>query len=92
MPDFDLLSNSFDGRLKFVKLNTEESPEITSTYGVQTLPTLKFFCGGKTVAEIIGYMPRTALKAQLETMLANHPDCLARSNIVISFLSPMMRC
>jgi len=81
MPDFDSLPDDFVGRLKFVKVNIEEAPEIASRYGVQSLPTLKFICGGSVVGEIVGYMPRNPLKTQLETMLANHPDCLARSNI-----------
>jgi len=80
MPDFDSLSSEFVGRLAFVKVNVEESPEIASRYGVQGLPTLKFFCGGRPLAEIVGYLPRASLKTQFEMMLSNHKDCLAQSS------------
>jgi len=80
MPDFDSLSNEFVGRLAFVKVNVEHDPSIASQYGVQGLPTLKFFCGGRPLAEIVGYLPKASLKTQFETMLSNHKDCLAQSS------------
>jgi len=80
MPDFDSLSNEFDGRLSFVKVNVEQDPGIASQYGVQELPTLKFFCGGRPLTEIVGYLPKPSLKTQLEMMLSNHTNCLAQSS------------
>lgn len=82
LPDFDSLSNEFTGRLAFVKVNVEQAPDIASRYGVQSLPTLKFICGGRPLAEIVGYLPKASLKTQLETMLSNHEDCLAQSSIL----------
>jgi len=81
-PDFESLSNDFAGRLKFVEVNIEQAADIQSQYGIQGLPTLKFFCGGRPLAEIIGYQPKNSLKAQLETMLSNHKNCLAQSSVV----------
>jgi thioredoxin 1 len=80
MPDFDSLSDQYASKLAFVKVNAETSPEIASKYGVQGLPTLKFFCGGRPLAEIVGYMPRNALQKQLDTMLSMHKDCLQQSS------------
>ena len=80
MPDFDSLLDQYAGRLAFVKVNADTSPEIASKYGVQGLPTLKFFCGGRPLAEIVGYMPRNALQKQLDTMLSMHKDCLQQSS------------
>jgi len=80
LPDFDSLANEFSGRLTFATLNVEQAPDIVSRYGVQGLPTLKFFCGGRPLAEIVGYLPKSSLKTQLETMLSNHRDCLTQSS------------
>lgn len=82
MPEFDSLSDEYTGRLQFVKVNTEVAPDIASTYGVQGLPTLKFFCAGRPIAEILGYMPKTSLKMQLDQMLATHKDCLEQSSVL----------
>jgi thioredoxin 1 len=84
MPDFESLATEYVGRLAFVKVNVEQAPELAPRYGVKGLPTLKFFCGGRPLAEIVGYLPKTSLKAQLETMLSNHKDCLAQSSIMKS--------
>jgi len=80
LPDFDSLSNQYAGRLTFAKVNAETSPDISSKYGVQGLPTLKFFCGGRPLAEIVGYVPRSELQKQLDTMLSTYQDCLEQSS------------
>jgi thioredoxin 1 len=80
IPDFDSLSEQYTGKLAFAKVNADTSPEICSKYGVQGLPTLKFFCGGKPLAEIVGYMPKPVLQKQLDTMLSIHKDCLQQSS------------
>jgi thioredoxin 1 len=82
MPEFDSLSDEYVGRLAFAKVNAEDSPEIASRYGVQGLPTLKFFCGGRPLAEVVGYMPRDALQKQLDTMLSTYRDCLQQSSVM----------
>lgn len=80
MPDFDSLSDQYTERLLFAKVNADDSPEIASKYGVQGLPTLKFFCGGRPLAELVGYMPKAALQKQLDGMLSMHKDCLKQSS------------
>jgi thioredoxin 1 len=80
MPDFDSLSDQYSGRLTFAKVNADASPEISSKYGVQGLPTLKFFCAGRPLAEIVGYVPRSVLQKQIDTMLSTHQDCLNQSS------------
>ena len=82
MPEFDSLAAEYTGRLEFVKVNTEAAPDIASTYGVQGLPTLKFFCAGRTIAEIVGYMPKPSLKMQFDRMLTMHKDCLDQSSVL----------
>jgi thioredoxin 1 len=80
MPDFESLSDEYRGRLAFTKLNADESPDIASRYGVQGLPTLKFFCAGRPIAEIVGFLPRNSLKVQLDGMLSMYKDCLDQSS------------
>jgi len=80
LPDFDSLSDEYTGRITFAKVNAEASPDIPSKYGVQGLPTLKFFCAGRPLAEIVGYVPRSTLKKQIDTMLSTHQDCLNQSS------------
>lgn len=81
-PDFESLSGEYSGRLSFTKVNVEEAPEIASKYGVQGLPTLKFFCQGRPIADIMGYLPRSQLKMQLDQMLSMYKECLEHSSVM----------
>lgn len=66
LPEFEALSNELGDRVKFCKLNVEESPEIADKYGVRSLPTMVFFCKGNVVGEIVGYVPKERLKELIE--------------------------
>ncbi|MCW1293826.1 MAG: thioredoxin [Candidatus Parvarchaeota archaeon] len=50
------------GKLKFFRLNVDENPNIASEYGIEGIPTLIVFKGGKPINAIVGFRP----KAQLE--------------------------
>lgn len=79
-PDFESLSNEYNGKLLFTKVNVEQYPEISEKYGVQGLPTLKMICSGRPVGEIVGYLPKDALRKQLDHMLAAYTQCLKQSS------------
>jgi len=81
-PIFDELSNEYVGKVKFAKLNvleTHENQHIATQYGVMGTPTLKFFCEGRTVGEIVGYRPKNLLKEEIDKILTQHRECLEKS-------------
>lgn len=41
--------------VKVVKLNVDNAPEIASSYGVMSIPTLIVFKGGQAAARSVGY-------------------------------------
>ncbi len=41
----------------FVKVNVDEQQDLVSRYGIRGIPVIKFFCEGKEVGEIVGYVP-----------------------------------
>jgi thioredoxin len=79
-PDYEALSAEYQGKVKFAKLDADANPEIAAKYGVQGLPTLKFFCMGRPVAEIVGYLPKPALKAEIERTLPIYKQCVDQSS------------
>lgn len=79
-PELEALAPQYNGKISFVKLNVDEAPLIASRYGVMGLPTLKFFCGGRAVGELVGYMPRNMLKSELDRALMTYRDCLSQSS------------
>ena len=47
--------------LKVVKLNIDENPNATRTYGVMSIPSLILFKEGKEVARVTGARPKDAI-------------------------------
>lgn len=78
-PDFDSLSGQYAGKLLFAKVNVDENHAVAGRYGVLGLPTMKLFCAGRPLAEIVGYLLKNALKAQLDRMLSMYKECLEQS-------------
>jgi len=67
-----------------LKLNSDDYPDISQRYGIMGLPTIKMFCQGRPIGEIIGYMPRPRLKAEIDKVLQNHKECLESSSPIRS--------
>ena len=67
-PTVDAIAEEFKGRVKVVKLNTDEEQEITIKYGVGSIPTLMVFKNGELVERIMGNRP----KAELAALVSRH--------------------
>ncbi len=61
------------GRLKLVKVNVDEHPGVSARFGVQGIPTLLFFRGGRLVDRAVGARGVDALEAWIDAALANAP-------------------
>jgi thioredoxin len=68
-PVVDKIATTYQGRLKVVKLNTDESPSIAGQYEVSGIPALILFKGGAPVDRIVGYVPEKQLAAMVEKHL-----------------------
>lgn len=53
-PYVDKLADDFKGKLKVVKLNTEDNPEIASRYGITAIPTFLILKNGAVVKQMVG--------------------------------------
>jgi thioredoxin 1 len=56
--------------LKVAKLNIDENPDATRTYGVMSIPSLILFKAGKEVARVTGARPKDAILRDLEPHLS----------------------
>ena len=68
-PVVDEISEQYEGKIKVVKLNTDENPNIASQYGIRSIPTLMIFKGGQRVDMVVGAVPKTTLANTLEKYL-----------------------
>ncbi len=69
-PILERLAEEYDGKIKFVKVDTEENFETPSSYGILSLPTLLVFKEGQQIERITGARPRGDLKRSLDKALA----------------------
>lgn len=70
-PTVEELSKEYAGKVKVMKLNTDENPEIASKYKIMGIPTLMFFKDGQKVDQVVGAVPKPQLKAKLDSLLAS---------------------
>lgn len=68
-PIVEELAEEYDGKVKFVKLNTDENPQIAGKYGIRSIPTLLVFKGGEPVSQIVGFRPKSDLAKRLDEAL-----------------------
>jgi thioredoxin 1 len=69
-PTVDQLASEYAGKLKVVKLNTDDNPGIAGKYQILSIPTLMLFKDGKPVEQVVGVQPKNALVSRLEPHLA----------------------
>jgi thioredoxin len=72
-PRLDQLAGSFTNKIKFVKINVDESPNLSQRFNIQGIPTLLFFKDGKVVDQVVGLPPTDDLKAHLEALAGTNP-------------------
>lgn len=53
-PALDAVAKEMAGKVKVVKLDVDQNPQVTQRYGIQAMPTLMVFKGGAKAAEQVG--------------------------------------
>jgi thioredoxin 1 len=64
-PVLDELATEFDGKISIAKVNIDENEAIAAEFGIRAIPTMLLFKGGKVIEQIVGLLPKAALKAKL---------------------------
>lgn len=55
--------------VKFVKVDVDESPVVSTKYKISNIPTIKIFKNGEVVETKVGFTPKEALKEVIEEVL-----------------------
>ncbi len=68
-PVTEKLSDEFDGKFKFCKLNVDENRQTAMEYQVMSIPLLLFFRNGQLIDSSLGALPESAIRPKVEALL-----------------------
>ena len=67
--DPEEIAASHSDKLTIAKLNVDENPATSASYGITSIPTMAVFQNGQIVKQIIGAKPKAALLADLSEFI-----------------------
>lgn len=68
-PLLEAAAATYASRLKIVKVNVDENPDLAQTYNVQSIPNLVMITGGEPRQGLVGAPPREALQKFIEQFI-----------------------
>jgi thioredoxin 1 len=69
-PIIDEIAQEYGDKLKAVKLNTDESPQVATEYGIRSIPTVMVFKDGQKMDAVIGAVPKSTLVQTIEKYMS----------------------
>ncbi len=68
-PVVEELAGEYAGKAKIGKVNVDDNPEVSMKYQIRSIPALLIFKNGEVVDQIVGAVPKSVLKKQLDAQL-----------------------
>ena len=68
-PSVSEIADDFTGKCVVAKIDVDENPEISATYGIRGIPALLFFRDGKPVDQVVGAVSKTVLVQHLNKVI-----------------------
>ncbi|MFA6007523.1 MAG: thioredoxin [Candidatus Shapirobacteria bacterium] len=70
-PVLEALANKFEGKLKVVKVDTEqpENQALAMDYQIQSIPNMKLFKNGEVLKDFIGFRPESVFSEELKSFI-----------------------
>ena len=65
----DNVAGQYAGKIRFFKVNVDESPELAQRFQIHGLPTVLVFKKGEVTTSVLGYADEQALKTKLQGLL-----------------------
>jgi len=81
-PIFEEVAEEYTGRVKFVRFNVLKSSwnrDIAIRNGVMGTPTIAFYCNGRYLGSIVGFIPKEHLKHIIEDFMFRYKECVKQS-------------
>lgn len=70
-PIIEQLAKEYSGRVAFGKVNVDENQMMSASFGIQSIPTMMIFRGGKVVDVMIGALPKSQIEMKIKQQLSS---------------------
>jgi len=65
-PIIEQLSTEYAGKVNVGKLDVDSNPDVSTKYGIRSIPTILFVKGGQVVDKVVGAVPKGQLQSTIE--------------------------
>ncbi len=69
-PSIEQLAAEYEGRAVVAKVDVDANPQISSMFGIRSIPTLLFIQNGVVVEQLVGGVPKKMLADKLDALVA----------------------
>ena len=59
------IADEYAGKVKVGKVNVDDEPALANMFGIESIPTVMVFKGGKITGTSLGYRPKEQITAML---------------------------
>jgi thioredoxin 1 len=70
-PIVEEIAKDYEGKLKVVKINVDDSQELAAQYGIMSIPTLCLFKNGECIERLIGLRQKKEIAAIVDQVLGS---------------------
>jgi len=68
-PILEKVAGGYAGRVKLVKVNSDENPDLSNAFGIRSIPNVIAFRDGKAVSQFMGALPEGQVRAFIDKLL-----------------------
>ncbi len=68
-PTIDKISTEYEGKIKVLKVNVDNTPELAAKYGISSIPTLVVIKDGSAVKVNVGFISLDEIKSMIDSVL-----------------------
>ena len=84
-PLLDQLSEEYNGKVNFYKINTEKDPEVAKVFGISSIPTLLFIAPEGSPTMVRGAQPIGALRKNIQRIIPGEKESKSILKSLFSF-------
>jgi putative thioredoxin len=88
-PILEKVAREFAGKLKLVKVNSDENQELSAAFNIRSIPNVIAFKDGRAVSQFMGALPEPQVRAFFDKLLPSASElALARAEALLAEAKP----